>query len=113
MQQGNISEKIVKIVNTEETSFISFKQLEEFQWNFQEDVACHKKQGFTLFLENKFLEKPEQVKLTPPLAFLGLTGTHYLQSKSLIAIFRNAFASIDKVFVLAAEMGTKLSFYGI
>ena len=72
-----------------------------------------KKQGFTLFLENKFMEKPEQVKLTPPPAFLGLAGAHYLQSKGLIAIFRNVFASIDKIFILAVGMGTRLSFYGI
>ena len=39
-------------------------------------LTVTKKQGFTLSLENTFLKKQEGgVKLTPPLAFLGLKET--------------------------------------
>ena len=46
--------------------FISSEQLEEFQWNFRNDVTygnikTHKKKGSTLSLEDTFLEKPQEV----------------------------------------------------
>ena len=41
-----------------------------------------KNQGFTLFLENTFLEKPQGVKLTPP-AFLELKTQDFRGSRTL------------------------------
>ena len=34
---------------------------------------------------------------------------HY--GKSLISVFQESFASINKIFILAGTLGTKLSFY--
>ena len=52
------------------------------------------------------------------------SGTGYLRlalvfvwnarrGKGLVAIFRDFFASIGKIFILAGGLGTGLSFYGI
>ena len=74
LQQGTAkkSEKSMKIV-TEEI-YISFEQLEEFQWNFLEKCdlwyKVTKTHCFTPYLEDAFLEKSQGVKLIS--AFLGL-----------------------------------------
>ena len=33
--------------------------------------------------------------------------------KSLISVFEELFTSIDKIFILAGRLGTKLSFYEV
>ena len=33
--------------------------------------------------------------------------------ESLICVFQMPFASIDKIFILAGRLGTRLSFYGV
>ena len=36
---------------------------------------------------------------------------HY--GKSLISVFQQFFTIIDKIFILAGRLGTRLSFYGV
>ena len=33
--------------------------------------------------------------------------------EKLISVFQEFFASITKIFILAGELGTRLSFYGV
>ena len=66
--RGNV-EKSIKTVNIDGQNFISSKRYEELQWNFQERKQC-----FTLYLEDKFFEKPQEGEWNwPPPAFLELT----------------------------------------
>ena len=68
---------MVEIAKIEEEIFISSELLDEFQWNFEENIICdnikcHKKSEFTLSLENTILEKPQAGggQIDPPV-FLG------------------------------------------
>ena len=66
-----------KYLISTEKFFISSERLEEFQWHFQErcdldNIKSHKKQGFTLCLEDTFFEKPQGGGLNWPPAVLGL-----------------------------------------
>ena len=46
-----------------------------------DNIKSYKKQGFTLFLDNKFLEKPQEGQIDPPspqpFYVLGLSASQY------------------------------------
>ena len=68
-----------------------------------------KKQGFTLFTENAFMEKPDGVKLTPlsnppppsppALAFLGLNEKRFFYAVSAISLKIYFCKIINKIFL--------------
>ena len=59
----------MKIVNIDGENLHTSERLEEFQGNFREIcdfLKVTKKQGFTLPLEDTFLEKPQGDRIYPP-----------------------------------------------
>ena len=74
-------------------------------------------QGLSVIKETKFeciwskLERKKYVQRQPFTKYLRLTLEIVHYGKSLISVVQESFNSIDKIFILAGILDTKLSFY--